>query len=161
MKSVSVLIGFIAACAVGEPVEASNSNTSAIDLPEVFTQFRCRNSDNPNGIIFDKDTVFANAQAFPDRETSGLSGYPHEFANFQGFVWDFNTWRCGNYKPLLEMPVFPDGHLYPWNVNRNAAGGEQPGPARAIYAAAGGIEFCGLIAHTTGNQGYFAKCEEI
>jgi hypothetical protein len=100
-------------------------------------------------------------QNFPDRETPGLSGYPHEFENTQGFPWDFNKWQCGNYEPLLEMPVFPDGHLYRWNVKRDAPNGEAPGPARAIYTATGVIQFCGLIAHTTGSQGYFDKCEEI
>ena len=90
------------------------------------------------------------------------SGYPHEFRNIQGFAWDFNLWRCGSYRPLLEMPVFPDGHLYRWDAVRNGPGGEDPGPARAVYAAPGGaMQFCGLIAHTDGNEGYFDKCEEV
>ncbi|KAK4203428.1 Ribonuclease/ribotoxin [Triangularia verruculosa] len=168
MKVLRILLGFIVSQAVGAPLEISGLNATAVtdvNMNLSAAEFRCHNDAYPNNIItFNFARVLDNVQSFPDRETPGRSGYPHEFKNIQGIVWDFNTWRCSRsgYKPLLEMPVFPDGHLYPWDERRDSPNGQNPGPARAIYAAPGGtIEFCGLIAHVSGNQGYLEKCDVV
>lgn len=57
---------------------------------------------------------------------------------------------------LLEFPVFEDGHEYKYDSKKPK---EDPGPARAIYTYPN-KDFCGIVAHTDGNQGDLVLCSK-
>ncbi|KAF8972227.1 Ribonuclease/ribotoxin, partial [Flammula alnicola] len=82
------------------------------------------------------------------------SGYPHQFTNVGGIVWPNK--RCNHLAPghiLLEFPVFEDGHLYCAECKPKP----DPGPARAIFTSPR-KDFCGVVAHTHGNEGPLVLC---
>lgn len=107
----------------------------------------------PSGTLsFSEYTLRRNLAAFPD--SSGASGFPHHYANFESFFWDFNKAACDAAPVLLEMPVFENGRLYGWDT----APRPYPGPVRLVYEADGSDRtFCGLIVHAAGT-GAFVKC---
>ncbi|KAK3387663.1 Ribonuclease/ribotoxin [Podospora didyma] len=143
------------------PMNETINGTSTVDRSAALAGFKCHNTIYPGGIRFNSATVFGNVAAFPSSGEKQASGYPHEFTNFQNFVWKFNIWACSHHT-LYEMPVFSDGSLYKWDKKRDGPGGQNPGPVRAIYTRPDdGKDFCGLVAHTAGNAGPFALCDEV
>ena len=87
------------------------------------------------------------------------TSYPHEFQTFNDAV-KFANPKCNRdgkgkrQQTLLEFPVFPDGHQYPFNSKPRA----NPGNARVIFTSPS-KDFCGVISHTEkDNKGRFAWC---
>ncbi|KAH7882959.1 gigantin [Phlebopus sp. FC_14] len=114
------------------------------------TMYTCRNT--AGNFQINAAAAEANIHAAP--LTAGKSGYPHQFTNQGGIR--FPNSKCNNLAAgtiLLEFPVFQDGHLYAWNEKPKP----NPGPARAIYTNPS-KDFCGVVAHTTGNQGPLELC---
>lgn len=99
-----------------------------------------------------------NIHAAPADQQAGFR-YPHEFRNLEVIEWA-NTkpilWpnrEChgvfGKKAPpqiapkLLAFPVFPDGHLFPWDQQNPPA---DPGPVRAVFTFPD-KRFCGIMVH--------------
>ncbi|RYP17197.1 hypothetical protein DL765_004653 [Monosporascus sp. GIB2] len=110
-------------------------------------EVRCQNE--LGDIWIDLTLAAANLAAAPTE--TGRSGYPHEFRNFQGFTWV--DYRCHDRGPILELPIFADGHQY----NTDSRPKDRPGEVRLIYTEYGKI-FCGVIAHEQGSSGNFGMC---
>ncbi|KAF9224792.1 Ribonuclease/ribotoxin [Gyrodon lividus] len=110
----------------------------------------CKNT--AGNIKIDSSKAEGNIHAAP--LSAGKSGYPHQFTN-QGKI-KFPNNKCNNLAHgtiLLEFPVFADGHLYAWDAKPKP----DPGPVRAIYTNPS-KDFCGVVAHTEGNQGPLELC---
>lgn len=99
-----------------------------------------------------------NVHAAPADQQAGFT-YPHEFRNIDVIEWPNSkpiNWpndKCnGVYAKraqpqiapkLLEFPVLPDGHLFPWNQPNPPA---DPGPVRAVFTFPDKV-FCGVMVH--------------
>ncbi|KAB2580682.1 hypothetical protein BFW01_g3347 [Lasiodiplodia theobromae] len=117
---------------------------------------RCKNTKGDFTISQNKaeGNIHAAPVGDPDKkEPKTKSGYPHGYGNRDGITWPNKKCNDKNAK-LLEFPVYPDGHLFPYNEKKSDL---DPGPARAIYTYPS-KDFCGVMAHTDGNAGGFALC---
>lgn len=155
---------FLVRLAATTPVPATETNitttfASAVcsplspPPPKLTPQAITLSCYTPSGTLsFSEYTLRRNLAAFPD--SSGASGFPHHYSNFESFFWDFNKAACDAAPVLLEMPVFENGRLYGWDT----APRPYPGPVRLVYEADGSDRtFCGLIVHAAGT-GAFVKC---
>ncbi|KAK4977510.1 hypothetical protein LTR66_003916 [Elasticomyces elasticus] len=68
----------------------------------------------------------------------GKSGYPHEFKNLGGLIFD----QACDCQTLLEFPVSKNGKTYKYESKPK----DNPGPFRGIATADGRI-YCGTISH--------------
>ncbi|KAK0752475.1 hypothetical protein B0T18DRAFT_388405 [Schizothecium vesticola] len=102
-------------------------------------------------LTFYESTLRRSLAAFPN--STGASGLPHGFANFEHFFWDFNKAACDAAPVLLEMPVFENGRLYGWDT----APRPYPGQVRQAHELDWDERtFCGLVVRATGT-GAFAN----
>ncbi|OJD28974.1 ribotoxin [Diplodia corticola] len=103
-----------------------------------------------------------NIHAAPRGDHDTKSGYPHELKNGDGAIRTWPNRKCNDkHAELLEFPVFPDGHLFPFDQEMKPADKSSllTGSARAVYTHPG-KDFCGVVAHTEkDNKGPFALCE--
>ncbi|KAI6160752.1 a-sarcin precursor [Pisolithus thermaeus] len=117
--------------------------------PQAADAFACKNTHGDFHISVKH--AKENVRAAPT--VAGSTGFPHPFPNYDGI--QFRHARCNHHGvSLLEFPVYPDGHLYPFDQQPK----HDPGPARVIYTAHK-KEFCGVIAHTDGEKGHYKLCD--
>ncbi|KAJ9130940.1 hypothetical protein NKR19_g9695 [Coniochaeta hoffmannii] len=87
-------------------------------LQPQFTGFNC--PSKYGGTSFSKPAVWDAFARFPYRDHAGRSGYPHAFANSEGFVWDVNGATCNDRRAcgtMMEMPISHDGGgAYAWDA---------------------------------------------
>ncbi|OJD38023.1 ribotoxin [Diplodia corticola] len=120
----------------------------------------CKNTEGNFKINSDKAERAMHAAPVgnpPDKLPQTKSGYPHQFHNAKGLKWANSHCNDKNAK-LLEFPVFADGHLFQYDEKKNPSDASWVGPARVIYTMPS-KDYCGVMAHTTGNKGDFELCE--
>ncbi|KAM5354692.1 hypothetical protein ACJ41O_001339 [Fusarium nematophilum] len=146
--------------ALAVPVEANTVSLEARD-PFVF----CKPKLNGKEKSFKVDVAVAQAQARKAGLTTGKSGDPHRYFNGDKLVFGVNN--CDKASAILwEYPIYwveKKGVEWEKDVKTDKQRGGST-PIRVVYSNSnGGIEYCGVMTHSTvnaNNQGsaFFQKC---
>lgn len=140
--------------------------------------WKCQNSGKT--LTYSQSKAESDAHGTPLSDGSTGSSYPHWFTNgydkkgdgslksgLSGPLITFGNGECDKAPKhsengddpgdhyLLEFPVMADGGYYDYNSKKPKA---DPGPARVIYTYPH-KDFCGIVAHTDGNQGELVLCD--
>ncbi|KAI6018332.1 clavin precursor [Pisolithus marmoratus] len=143
-----VCLALAVAPALGVPTDLASAQPEVGPGQQAADAFACKNTHGDFHISAKhaKDNVLAAPPV------AGSTGFPHPFANYDEIP--FHNARCKHHGvSLLEFPVYPDGHLYPFDQHPK----QDPGPARVVYTAHK-KEICGVIAHPDGEMGHYRLC---